>query len=840
MKEILFFLLLSSFYCIKYEEYNETDVNLEELIDLKSSRCLPTERETKEFFQKNGISYDDKIDNNVKFIAGDCSPIILVPGIYSTKLKVQLNCKNIKRDESLMYEKIKFYCGDRVCSKITDENENRDLWFNIAGDGFDLFKTPFENNEKYFFNNKHSACLGFFMTIFNNEDECPKLDESKRICEHSKNIKISYEGGFYDSISKSKCGLAAIENVLLLHTFNVNLEKSTVFGKLVETLTQYGYQPGFSLAGVPNDFRQFISTNTFANKTLNHLINTMYENTGKRVIIIAHSFGNLVTLNTLKQNSELKTKIKKWISLAPPFGGATKAVDNFLHGITDFNFDILKYGRSEFSEFGQFLMLKSIPTVYELRPNPIFWKIFNDENYKDFATAIRDRLELEKNCKKNNKCDPQEIIDKSKNFDEIFADYFPSLNLKSCEYEPSVPGNNKALNKKCFTEIFNLVDYPSFIKVNSDSSFNIDDYYQKKGEDFYYIADCDQLKDSKCLDNIFPEVKCVFDSYTSDLNDLIGHYEKTFNVKKTREDFPSPDEYRKIINEMISYHNKTNKIKELENPEVDIDLVYSSFNPTLAAEFVHKDYLTQKANSTKGGDGTVPTWSSLLTGLKWIYDKKKNNLNQNIRLVEYCSRLANSDINLKYFKPISCKCLEGNAYKDDLDSCSHQFMLLDEILFNYIEDEIVKDEKNIASIKTALDTYSKSDKKHLSKCNLQLFNFINKDGKIPCSDDIEITKEEFDKGKFCKNKGYAKMPGRECCSVHISGKTYEKQKFDVYYCDNIKIDSKEIDRYIEEVKVQRNFFYDEEVEVNVDCYSCNLLSRKILLLLYLILLIKKY
>ena len=154
----------------------------------------------------------------------------------------------------------------------------------------------------------------------------------------------------------------------------------------METLTQYGYQPGFSLAGVPNDFRQFISTNTFANKTLNHLINTMYENTGKRVIIIAHSFGNLVTLNTLKQNSELKTKIKKWISLAPPFGGATKAVDNFLHGITDFNFDILKYGRSEFSEFGQFLMLKSIPTVYELRPNPIFWKIFNDENYKDFAT----------------------------------------------------------------------------------------------------------------------------------------------------------------------------------------------------------------------------------------------------------------------------------------------------------------------------------------------------------------------------------------------------------------------------------------------------------------------
>ena len=26
----------------------------------------------------------------------------------------------------------------------------------------------------------------------------------------------------------------------------------------------------------------------------------------------------------------------------------------------------------------------------------------------------------------------------------------------------------------------------------------------------------------------------------------------------------------------------------------------------------------------KGGDGTVPNWSSLLVGLKWIYDKKTN------------------------------------------------------------------------------------------------------------------------------------------------------------------------------------------------------------------------
>lgn len=149
---------------------------------------------------------------------------------------------------------------------------------------------------------------------------------------------------------------------------------------------------GFSLGTMPNDFRKFISTNDFAFESWKYLITHMNIITGKKVIIIAHSFGNLITLNTLKKDDNLKTKIKKWISLAPPFAGATKAVDNFLKGITDFNQPIEKldvYLRTEFEKFGQFIMLKSIPTVYELKPKAIFWDKFNDNNYKDFWTAIK-------------------------------------------------------------------------------------------------------------------------------------------------------------------------------------------------------------------------------------------------------------------------------------------------------------------------------------------------------------------------------------------------------------------------------------------------------------------
>ena len=34
-------------------------------------------------------------DSNLRFILGTCNPVLLVPGIYATKLVVELECKNI-------------------------------------------------------------------------------------------------------------------------------------------------------------------------------------------------------------------------------------------------------------------------------------------------------------------------------------------------------------------------------------------------------------------------------------------------------------------------------------------------------------------------------------------------------------------------------------------------------------------------------------------------------------------------------------------------------------------------------------------------------------------------
>ena len=85
---------------------------------------------------------------------------------------------------------------------------------------------------------------------------------------------------------------------------------------------------------------------------------------------------------------------------------------------------------------------------------------------------------------------------------------------------------------------------------------------------------------------------------------------------------------------------KNSLIKDLPIPPVDTDIIYSSVSETNTGEFLKSNVLEEGKIFSSGGDVTVSTWSSVLVGLKWIYDKKVNNLNQKIRLVEYCSKLS--------------------------------------------------------------------------------------------------------------------------------------------------------------------------------------------------------
>ena len=317
----------------KVKEQDEPE--LKELF--AGDECLMSKNEAVKVLKESyGIDNPDP-DDNLKFIIGKCSPVLLIPGIYATKLVVELQCKNIANEEkTTTLRDLRLFCGDTLCKDETKVTEEHALFMGVFEKAFTIIN-GFD---------KYSSCLGYIMNFFQNPNECPTMN-NKNLCFYSKYIKVGYYGGTEKTLDKSRCGVEGVQNVIQTGDINVdnliNIGAAKSFNGISEALLKRGYQEGFSLAALPNDYRRYIASNNFATKVFENQINRLYANTGKPVVIVAHSYGTLVTLSNLiknKNNNEFLKKIKKFIAVAPPFAGAAKLLDAFLHGLNDWNKEI--------------------------------------------------------------------------------------------------------------------------------------------------------------------------------------------------------------------------------------------------------------------------------------------------------------------------------------------------------------------------------------------------------------------------------------------------------------------------------------------------------------------
>ena len=732
---LLLFLLVFQVKSIKYESYEdisfeELEKNPElkskifmELIGAQKDECLPSLSETKEILkEKYGLEIEEsKITNNLRFIAGKCNPVILVPGMLSVRTRFKIDCDNLQKKEKDIYRKMRLFCRfDDVCPSLNlRQYYENEFFLNIIGRfGFSVpYGCTNTQDDSYTLTcqNIYNACFSYFLNIFNG-DECAKYSSGKSVCTKSDYIKILFYGGTPKTYKKSKCGTNAVKNIMS----EIDVKTSRVYGDIIELFKEIGYNFGFSLGAIPNDFRKFVATNKFATDAFRYLIETFYANTGKKVIIIAHSFGNLITLHNLiaKENQDLIPKIKKFISIGPPFAGATKLLNAYLHDLKDFNV----FPVTNFFTFGQSLLFKSAPVLAELKPLPIFSKLNKQEKYSNFVKAIKERINLEKCLIKNN-C--EEKVD-SNEFDNLFKSYYPSLNSTICQE------NNSAENKyqkKCFLNLFNIFEKPMVIVVDDpkkidEDSFDTDNYCNSNLDKCYYTNEMNE--DKKSIEELFTKRKFVYSM--KEMDNLLSIYRENQleygllfdNLNK--KDFETEEELKQANLLQFEHQKKNSLIKDLPIPPVDTDIIYSSVSETNTGEFLTSNVLKEGKIFSSGGDGTVSTWSSVLVGLKWIYDKKVNNLNQKIRLVEYCSKLSkdfpyNESSN---FIALGCDCLKDKTYSK-LEECGHQQMLFDTNLLSYlkqvaeIEEEITDD--RIKAAKAVLD---EPKKEYEMLCNEKL------------------------------------------------------------------------------------------------------------------------
>jgi hypothetical protein len=399
----------------------------------------------------------------------------------------------------------------------------------------------------------------------------------------------------------------------------------------------------------------------------------------------------------------------------------------------------------KFDDFGWGMLVNTLPTAIELRPFPMIGTLLNSPEYKEFGDAIKERLFLEKECG-HKKCDEDKIKKYSNKFDSLFKDYFPSLTEPTCRFENIIAKNTKYFNRKCLTEMYNVAECPIIIEEKRDDygdlPNNFENYCGKIGYDnLYYQQECNNNNGRKCLDEtyytklFYPFEESEKTSYFID-NWAKNNYDNLYGEINGMNEYPSKYKYQIFPRKQIEFHNDISINKNLKTPEIDVDIVYSIFKPTVAAFiFDEDDYGLGGNEYYGGGDGDVTSWSPILAGLKWIYEKKKYNLKNNIRLIEFCSRLGK---NSKYaydakqeqkYAALSCNCINNNNNYINKDTCSHGMMVADPYFLNYVFTVIndPKEENTFTEDKQLALEYFDADINYENKCNEKLLELFDLD-----------------------------------------------------------------------------------------------------------------
>ena len=265
-------------------------------------------------------------------------------------------------------------------------------------------------------------------------------------------LTVSVFGQTPNTESSEECGNNAIKNIAPkpLNNYPFNQYIDNPFDELFKQLDRIGFKRGLTYQTLPYNFIK-----SFQNNELKQIfrpnIERLHKLTGKKVSIIAHSFGNLNTSYQLSRlTQEFKNKhIKDWISVAPPLLGAMTATQSVLGGNDSFNMLKifgLKYPASSKS-------LGSFPSMYELMQVNMFTIYQNEPWFKNY---IQKRLDYEN--------DPQNIP-----FEDSGMLFWPKVT------ENCTPKSFKEIDQKCYSGLEDLRKFPSITVENGKKEYYLED-----------------------------------------------------------------------------------------------------------------------------------------------------------------------------------------------------------------------------------------------------------------------------------------------------------------------------------------------------------------------------
>ena len=472
----------------------------------------------KSFLDKDKIDAATKIKfyNKIRFIYGPCSPIVVVPGLMATRLNAVVDCKKAKADTEFA-AKMKLYCGKQmICPD--DKTYAYPFWPNANVTGFYMLIDKA---------NPYNTCFSFFFLIYNRSLSCSKDTSDDTKCYYNDFVRIvpvfteedvNKEGTSSLAVAKNlkfQCGFGAINNILTFYfSYLQNIVNSyggatKGFFEIHKYLKSLGYIEGFSMAAIPYDFREQYCVNEYMGMSLDRMVHHLKEQTLKKVIVVAHSYGTVNSYYQItKDKSPGRKRMRKenlahLILIAPPLTGVVKTALFIHRGSEEFKVSLGLGKTLDFSRFAQSISLYNTGATYGLfRYNSLETILAGNKEMQPLVDAIKEAIKA-KTCSMREGSDCTKL-DKLKLYKEdmfknefkfIFDENFCKVSEQNLNYRATLFDSNKLLDADiALKPLTNPCDFKFFDFVNCSTA----------AETKTKVNFTEKEKDKKILDILCP------------------------------------------------------------------------------------------------------------------------------------------------------------------------------------------------------------------------------------------------------------------------------------------------------------------------------------------------
>lgn len=290
-----------------------------------------------------------------EFAKGPCSPLMIFPALLSTKIVLQIDCKALLADNKDMFDT----CGWNACEKQWFE-----FWKIVPNTEYQIWVPKITGPMSIFqFDEYKNMCWANFMKL---SVDTTKPFEDAVIQQKGFTIKVF---GFTPLTgNQAECGDGSNKNLLGYDWIEV--KKTKYLKSLYDKLYNMGYTAGLTYQTLPYDFRLSYRANE-VNKLFKSNLDRIFTLTGKKVVLVGHSLGNVnIYHQLLKLDTETKQKmIKTWVSVSSAVAGALQAFNSILAGDSEFMYFKNLVGIHYHAEIEAF---NSIISGYELLPIDFF------------------------------------------------------------------------------------------------------------------------------------------------------------------------------------------------------------------------------------------------------------------------------------------------------------------------------------------------------------------------------------------------------------------------------------------------------------------------------------